>query len=68
MSFVPSGGIFNIVRQVNVDEETLEKIAELLGIQPGQVISGTIYIGAPPSSPSGGARPSAASGRSRQRK
>jgi hypothetical protein len=68
MSFVPTGGIFNIVRRVTVDEETLEKIAELLGIQPGQVISGTIYIGAPPSPPSGGTQPSATSGRRRQRK
>jgi hypothetical protein len=49
------GGNINIVRQVTVDEGTLQKIAELLGIQ-GQVISGTIYVSGPPS-PAGGTAP-----------
>ncbi len=70
---------FKIVRQVAVTEETLEKIAELLGIpaaERGQLISGTIYIGTSPPQPGGSARPSArsraarpsaTSGRRRQR-
>jgi hypothetical protein len=46
-------GTINIVSQVTVDEGTLQRIAELLGIQ-GQVISGTIYISTPTSAPSAG--------------
>jgi len=71
MSAVVRGGTFNIVRQVIVDGETLERIAELLGIpeaERGRVISGAIYISPPPSSPGGGAPPSPPSGRRRQRK
>jgi hypothetical protein len=69
MSAVVRGGTFNIVRQVIVDGETLEKIAELLGIaeaERGRVVSGTIYISPPPSPPSAGAPPP--SRRRRQRK
>jgi hypothetical protein len=46
------------VRQVTVTPQTLEQIADLLGIPQadrGQFVSGTIYIEtAPPPSPSGG--------------
>jgi hypothetical protein len=67
MAEVARGGTFNIVRQVTVDEETLVRIAELLGIpddERRQLISGTIYIGAArgrvrPPAPSSGAPPSA---------
>jgi hypothetical protein len=41
-----------VVRQITVDEQTLERIAELLGI-PEQVIGGTIYIRTRSSAPSG---------------
>jgi hypothetical protein len=51
-------GTFRIVRQVIVDRERLERIAEVLDIpeaERDQVISGTesiqIYVGAPPSPP-----------------
>jgi len=65
---------FTIVRRVNVDEETLKRIAELLGIpeaERDQIISGEITIGpvptpasgsAPPSTPSGDSPPSPSSG------
>jgi hypothetical protein len=65
MSKEVKGGTFNIVHQMFVDEETLEKIAELLGIpaaERGRITSGTIYIGTPPSPPSGDAPPSPLSG------
>jgi hypothetical protein len=54
-------GTFNIVRQVAVDDETLKKIAEALGIpeaEHGRItsISGEITI-APPVRPPGAATP-----------
>jgi hypothetical protein len=55
------GGNINIVYQLTVDEQTLERIAELLGIQ-GRVISGTIYVSGPPSPPGRGAPPPPPSG------
>jgi hypothetical protein len=60
MSFVPRGRIFNIVRQhqLPIDEETLGRIAELLGI-PGRIISGTIYVSDPPTPPGASAAISA---------
>jgi hypothetical protein len=70
MSFVPGGGTFRIVYQLNVDEATLRKVAEFLGIE-GEVVSGTIYVNAPPPSTppqSSSATPSPASKRRRQRK
>ena len=70
MSFVSKGSIFNVVRKVTVDEETLEKIADLLGIERGRVVSGTIYIDAGPSPSSGtgaAAPPSPARGPRRKR-
>ncbi len=70
MSFVPKGSIFNIVRKVTVDEETLEKIADLLGIERGRVVSGTIYIdaGSSPSSGTSGAAPPAPSSEPRRKR
>ena len=51
------------VTQVKVTPQTLERIADLLGIPPadrGQFISGTIHVGTspPPSPPGGNAPPS----------
>jgi hypothetical protein len=50
---------FNIVRQVNVDDDTLKKIADALGIPEAEharirSISGEIHIGPPPTPPSAG--------------
>jgi len=50
---------FNIVRQVNLDEATLKKIADALGIpehEHGRIrsISGEIHISPPPTPASGG--------------
>lgn len=52
-------GTFNIVRQMTVDEATLQKIAELLGIpeaERGRLVSGTVYIGPGPAPSSRRAR------------
>jgi hypothetical protein len=51
---------FNIVRQVTVDDDTLRRIAELLGIpvaERDRIISGEIVIGAPPTTPGGSQTP-----------
>jgi hypothetical protein len=69
-------GTFTIVRQVNVNvvdkvtvnEETLQKIAELLGIPEAErdrLITGTVWIGAPPTTPGDGPSSSPPSGRAR---
>ena len=65
MTVAPPRGTFHITRQVTIDEETLKKIAEALGIPEAEahLISGKIYVGATPSPASGGATPSPASGR-----
>jgi hypothetical protein len=57
---------FKIVRHVNLDEETLKKIAEALGIPEAErdriiSISGEIEIGPAPIPPSGGS-PTTSSG------
>jgi hypothetical protein len=58
---------FNIVRQVNVDDETLKRIAELLGIPEAErdrIISGEIHIAPPQPPASGSAAESTPSGSS----
>jgi hypothetical protein len=62
---------FNIIRQVTVDDDTLKRIAELLGIPEAErdrIISGEIIIGTPRTPSSEGTPPPPASGRRRQRK
>jgi hypothetical protein len=57
---------FHIVRHVNLDDDTLKKVAEALGIPAHEhdrivSISGEIHI-APPSTPGGGASSTSAGG------
>jgi hypothetical protein len=71
---------FNIVRQVTVDDDTLRRIAELLGIPEAErdrIVSGEIHIrppstptsgGAQQTPPGGGTPPTPPSRRPRQRK
>ena len=52
---------FNIVRHVTLDDDTLKKVAEALGIPEAEhnritSISGEIHIGPPPT-PAGGSAP-----------
>jgi hypothetical protein len=61
MSLLPGGSRkpFKIVRHVTVDDDTLKRIAELLGIPEAErdrIISGEIHIG-PPSTPASGSPP-----------
>lgn len=65
-------GTFNIVRRVSVSAETLQRIAEILGIpedERGQLVSGVVYMESGPSPARGRAAGStAAGGTTRRRK
>jgi hypothetical protein len=72
MSFVwirkRDAGSFKVVRQVSIDEEALERIADILGIPKAHRAPGTMYIATKKPSPPPPSGESATPRRTRQRK